>query len=210
MAEAVRFCLNYLIMKNLLAVLLFFSLSSFDSFKNTDKKPSKWIISETSSLIVNGSTNVNKFSCVILPSPKSDTVLVSNDKSNNIMLSGAIHISVSEFNCDNPIMTRELRKTLKEKEYPYLHIRFVSLKEISTINNQTKVIKGLIEIELAGKIKRFQISYLLNANKNQMILSGTQAINFSDFNLQPPKKMGKLIKAKDKLEVALYLKMELI
>lgn len=196
-------------MKTLLT-LLFFSLSSFNLFENTDKHTSKWVISENSSLIVNGSTNVNKFSCVILPSPKSDTVLASNDKSNNILLSGAIHIKVSKFDCSNPIMTRELRKTLKESEYPYLHIRFVSLKEIFTINNQTKVIKGIIEIELAGKAKCFQIEYQLNANKNLMILSGIQSINFSDFNLQPPKKMGKLIKAKDKLEVALYLKMELI
>ncbi len=196
-------------MKTLLSLVFLFSSLGLHLFERPDRD-SKWVISESSSLIVNGSTNVNKFSCVILPSPKSDTVLVSNDKSNNLLLSGAIHIKLSEFDCNNTLMTRELRKTLKVHDYPYLHIRFVSLREISTISNQKKVIKGMIEIELAGKAKLFRIEYQLKTNKNLMTLSGTQAINFSDFNLQPPKKMGKLIKAKDELKVVLYLKMELI
>jgi len=170
---------------------------------------SKWVIIENSSLIVNGLTNVNKFSCVILPNTHADTIIVAKNSSGTSMLKGAIHIKINKFDCSNSVMTRELKRTLKEIEFPYLHIRFLSLK-ITNNNTQTKIIKGEVEIELAGKAKCFQVEYQLSTPKNQMILSGKQSINFSDFNLQPPTKMGRLIKAKDKLQVALYLKMEQI
>jgi hypothetical protein len=170
---------------------------------------SKWVISKNSSLIVNGVTNVNKFSCLILPSAKTDTIMVTKGQLGALLLSGSINIKINEFDCSNSIMTRQLKKTLKANEFPYLHIRFLSLK-IFDKDLQTRAVKGQVEIELAGKSKSFPIEYQLSISKNKMILRGNQSINFSDFNLHPPTKMGKLIKVKDKLDVALYLNMELL
>lgn len=196
-------------MKTLLGFFLIFLSLNFKLEKQAKGEISKWLISENSSLIVNGVTNVNKFSCAILPKTKTDTVMVTKGQSGAILLSGTLNININDFDCNNAIMTRELKKTLRVKAFPYLHIKFLSLK-ITDNNLQTKIIKGEVEIELAGQTKCFQIEYQLKTLKNMMILSGNQFINFSDFNLQPPTKMGRLIKAKDKLEVALYLKMELI
>jgi hypothetical protein len=65
-------------------------------------------------------------------------------------------------------------------------------------------------ITITGTTKRFEVAYQLDKAKKSMTLTGNQTINFSDFNLQPPKKMGKLLKAKDALKIALCLKMESI
>ena len=198
-------------MKSIIIFLLGLSLTSFGLKDYRLTKRSKWLISENSSLIVNGSTNINKFTCAIFRYPKSDTLVVWADQANGILLSGAVHIEVKNFDCSNAIMTKELRKTLREDEFPFLHIRFLSLKEMPSLSGQkNRIIKGAVEIEIAGTTKRFEVAYQLNKEANNMTLTGNQAINFSDFNLQPPKKMGRLIKAKNELKVALCLKMELI
>ena len=96
------------------------------------------------------------------------------------------------------------RKTLKEDRFPFLQIRFVSLKETPMLSS----VKGLVEISIAGVTKRFEINYQLSIDKNAITLTGNHMINFSDFNLVPPKKIGKLIQAKDELAVLFTLKME--
>ncbi|RZL47779.1 MAG: YceI family protein, partial [Pedobacter sp.] len=138
-------------MKTILILLLAFTLTSLKIVDKTDFKnrSTKWLISENSSLIVNGSTNISKFSCTILRYPKTDTIQISLDKTNNILLSGTVNIEVKNFDCNNYMMTKELRKTLKENEFPYLHIKFISLKEITNITQKSNM-KGVVEIEIAG------------------------------------------------------------
>ncbi|TCC90182.1 YceI family protein [Pedobacter frigiditerrae] len=196
-------------MKTLLALLFFFLLTSFKT--NTSYyRASRWVISENSSLIVNGSTNINKFSCAILQYPKTDTVIVSQDKTNKIMLSGLLNIEVKNFDCNSMMMTKQLRKTLQDDKFPMLRIKFLSLKETPSLDQGKSYIKGNVEIVIAGVTKRFEICYQIKMKNNSLELIGHQPINFSDFNLIPPKKIGKLIQAKDQLIVAFLLKMELV
>lgn len=165
-------------------------------------------MSQKSTLVVNGHTNVNQFSCTISEYPKTDTVVVSLDRLNKISLSGVLNIDVKNFDCNNLLMTKQLRRTLKEDRFPTLQIRFVSLKETPMLNQNASTVKGLVEISIAGIAKRFEINYQLSIDKNTIILTGNQVINFSDFKLEPPKKIGKLIQAKDELAVVFFLKME--
>ena len=198
-------------MKWILIGLITLTLTSFTFInKSTSAQSSKWVITQNSSLTVNGSTNVNKFSCVILQYPKMDTVTISEDKTSSITLTGKLNIEVKNFDCSNYMMTRELRKTLNEKQFPYINIKFLSLKEVLGTKQKYSNIKGLVAIEIAGVEKRFEISYQFNIDKKKIMLMGSQAINFSDFSLLPPKKMGKLIMAKDQLVVVFYLKLEAV
>jgi hypothetical protein len=197
-------------MKSFIILLLALTLTSFSKVNKlvAINRSSKWVISENSSLIVNGSTNVNKFSCSIRQYPKTDTVLISQDQKSMVLLSGELNIEVKNFDCNNQIMTKQLRKTLKEDQFPTFQIRFLSLKETSFLKQKKDFVKGLVEIEIAGTTKRFEISYQLSKDKNTMLFTGRQLINFSDFRLVPPRKMGKLIQAKDQLVVVFFLKME--
>ena len=168
----------------------------------------KWVISENSNLCVNGSTNINKFSCEIPSYGKSDTLTIVKNKNNRdaISLSGDVGLNVRSFDCHNSMMTHDLRKTLKEGQFPILHITFLSLNKLPEFTSQAEKITGLVDIDIAGVRKQFEVNYLINEDSQKIIhLIGTRDINFSDFNLVPPRKLGGMIQTKDRLSVEFNL-----
>jgi hypothetical protein len=199
--------------KNILWIyLLFVPLTSFVLPAQLNRQPGakRWVINENSSLCVNGTTNINKFACEILAYGKTDTLTVS--KSNKeIGLSGSMGLDVKNFDCHNSIMTHDLRKTLKEPQYPMLHIRFLSLSKMPELSSRPELITGMVEIEIAGVSKRFEVNYQITRDDQKLIhLLGARDINFSDFNLIPPRKLGGMIRTNDKLSVDFRLNMKTI
>jgi len=170
----------------------------------------KWLISESSSLSVNGSTNVDKFSCDIPGCDQADTLMVwKNDK--GIMLTGSINPAILSFDCHKAMMTHDLRKTLKAKKYPRLHIKFLTLSGLPNLSGEPKAITGQVEIEIAGTSKLYTVNYRISEDTDKVIhLLGLQDVNFSDFKLIPPRKLGGIIKTKDLLAVAFNLKIKTI
>jgi len=72
-------------------------------------------------------------------------------------------------------------------------------------------ITGEIEIEIAGIKKLYLINYEISADSAEVIhLLGSRDVDFSDFNMVPPKKLGGIIKAKDLLCVEFELKMKVM
>jgi hypothetical protein len=199
--------------KNILWIYpLFLLLTSFVLPSNLPglSERKKWAISENSSLCVNGSTNINNFSCEILAYDRTDTLTVS--KSNKeIVLSGSIGINIQSFDCHNSMMTRDLRKTLKEKQFPMLRITFLSLNRLPDLTSQPQSITGMVDIEIASVRKHFDVKYQISVDDQKVIhLLGSRDINFSDFNLIPPRKLGGMIQTKDNLSVEFHLKMKTI
>jgi len=169
----------------------------------------KWVISENSSLCVNGSTNINKFACDIPAYDRTDTLTITKGKGDkDVILSGNIALKIQSFDCHNAIMTHDLRKTLKESQFPCLHITFLTLSEFPKLTPNPSPITGWVNIELAGTTKRFEINYQVSMDAQKVIhLLGSRDLTFSDFNLVPPRKLGGMIKTNDKLSVAFHLKM---
>jgi hypothetical protein len=177
----------------------------------TDKaETKKWLVSQNSTLSVNGSTNINTFACEIPSCDETDTLTLTklkNDKA--IILSGKIGLKIQSFDCHNGIMTRDLRSTLREKQFPLLNIHFLSLSELPQLNVKPQMITGLVKIELAGASKQFVINYQVSVDEQKIIhLLGNRDVNFSDFNLKPPRKLGGMIRTNDKLSVAFHLKIK--
>jgi len=173
----------------------------------TTSAQTKWLISENSSLSVNGSTNINKFSCDIPSCDQADTLTVWKAEK-GIRLTGCINPAILSFDCHKAMMTRDLRKTLKAKKYPRMHIRFLSLSELPPLSDKPVTIIGQVEIEIAGVKKLYAISYQISADSVKVIhLLGSRALNFSDFKLIPPRKLGGMIKTNDQLIVAFHLEM---
>ncbi|QKJ32961.1 YceI family protein [Mucilaginibacter mali] len=165
----------------------------------------RWLINKSSSLTINGSTNINKFACEIPGYGQTDTLILSRDRG-NITLSGSVVLKIRNFDCHNAIMTNDLRKTLKEPVMPTLRISFLSLSKMPALSAHPEVITGLVDIELAGVKKRFEITYQVSADSpNEFHLLGARNVTFSDFNLIPPRKLGGMIKTNDKLSVTFHL-----
>ncbi|MCC8424912.1 YceI family protein [Mucilaginibacter sp. UR6-11] len=170
----------------------------------------KWVISETSNLSVNGTTNINKFTCDIPNYGKTDTLtLIKGKNDKDLVLSGSVELKIQSFDCHNSMMTHDLRKTLKASTFPVLKINFLSLSKLPNLTMQPELITGLVDIEIAGVRKRFDVSYQISTDAQKGIhLVGTRDVNFSDFNLIPPRKLGGMIKTNDKLNVSFHLKIK--
>ncbi|MDP1844786.1 MAG: YceI family protein [Sediminibacterium sp.] len=193
-------------LKSLFQILLLITLTGFYPPENK----AVWIVMQGSSLTVNGSTNINTFQCDIANYNQPDTLtcLKNTPKGMVLAMSGKLNLSIEAFDCHNRMMTSDLRKTLKAKDFPILSVKFITLNGFPDFKNPTKI-TGLVDIGLAGVIKRFEINYLFSGDdKKQVYLKGDQRIHFSDFNLKPPSKLGGVIKAKDELLVEFKLNLK--
>jgi hypothetical protein len=118
-------------------------------------------------------------------------------------------MDVQSFDCQNPVMTQDLRKTLKTKVFPRLIIRFTNLNRHP--DNDPEPVKGALTIQLAGVTRRLDIVYrFIPGENNSFTLVGAKQVKFSDFNLVPPQKIGGMIQPKDELEVQFHLKVKVL
>ncbi|MDI9366096.1 MAG: YceI family protein [Flavobacterium sp.] len=171
------------------------------------KTTTKWVVQGGSSLKVDGSTNINKFTCHIINYNTPDTLTITRNKDISLpIMGGKISLNIAAFNCGNPIMTSDLRKTLKYKDFPKLIINFISLSKLPDPSTPNTDITGLVDIELAGVKKRILVNYSFTAfTKDNFRLTGKKDVNFSDFNLKPPRKLGGMIKTNERLDVEFEL-----
>ena len=179
-------------------------------FQSNNSNATKWVISTGCSLKVDGSTNVNNFSCAITNYSRPDTIFVTRIPNQPVKLNGNINLDVQNFDCHNPMMTADLRKTLKVKEYPKLIIRLISINKYPEPGKQD-VTKGIVMIELAGVSKRFEVDYkIIPTERTSINLVGSRNVNFSDFNITPPRKLGGMIRTNNELSVVFNLRMKVI
>ncbi|WP_026898173.1 YceI family protein [Daejeonella oryzae] len=195
--------------------VLILLLILFSGFSLENKKPAyltKWVVTKGCSLKVGGSTNINKFNCIIANYSKPDTLtFYSNNTSESLKITGSLKLDVQNFNCFNPVMTGDLRKTLKSKEFPKLTIRLLSLSRYPEFNNKLNTIKGVVTIELAGTTKRFEVDYRFVSDGIKSInLIARRQVKFSDFDIVPPRRIGGMIQTNNELDVEFNLNMKVI
>ena len=119
-----------------------------------------------------------------------------------------MNLDVNAFDCHNPIMTKDLRKTLKSDKFPNLVVKFINLSKYPYSSERETIVKGAVAISLAGVTKQFNVDYRsISVASNTLMLIGNKKINFSDFNIIPPRKLGGMIKTNDELSVEFVLKM---
>ena len=180
------------------------------NFQNNKSIVIKWVITNGCSLKVDGSTNVNNFSCAITNYSKPDTILVTKTPNQPVLLNGIIKLDIQNFDCHNSFMTADLRKTLKAKEYPKISIRLISINKYPEAGKQD-ITRGTVVIELAGVSKKFDVDYKVAPTEGAYInLIGSRKVNFSDFNITPPRKLGGMIKTNNELSVVFNLRMKVL
>jgi hypothetical protein len=168
----------------------------------------KWVIEKTSSLSIEGKSNVNNFKCDIIEYLKGDTILIYRNNSTEqkpIITKGGLTLNINRFDCHQNYVTADLKKTLKANENAYMKINILSLGYIkSNLHNQT--IKGNVEVQLAGVTRKIEIDYAVIRNQPGFLhLIGNKQLLFSDFNLTPPKKLAGLIKVEQEINVRFQL-----
>ncbi len=179
---------------------------------NTDYT-AKWLILPQCVVTVNGSTNLNKFACTVAGNTMNDTLTCVIKKINHgaVAMNGNMMLPVAGFDCVNTMMTKDLRKTLREKEYPGFYIYFVSMERYPLLTSAQEFVTGTAIIELAGVKKLLEVHFRVSMDSREIIqLAGTQSIYFSAFNLVAPRKLGGIIKTNDRLDVEFIISCRLI
>jgi hypothetical protein len=119
---------------------------------------------------------------------KKDSIFLNLNKKNSI----SAEIPMSNFDCRNKIMTKDLQATVKTKIYPS---SYVTLSEIKPCGKNYKCNLTFLITDKTLKYKDF----ILNITGNK--IQGTLNLNFSDIGLEPPVKMAGLIKVKDQITI---------
>ena len=186
-------------------ILLVIILILLSAYQSPGPDLHSWLIGHNSSLSVNGSSNVNSFTCDVREYMRTDTLWCMQDERNNRYVftsSSMLRLDIRKFDCHHKYITADFRKMLKADVYPTLIIRFLSLEPI----RHGTTVKGQVLVELAGKKKIMDVVYQCEQlASGQMHLTGTRTMRFPDFELEPPKKIGGLIRIRDDIDVQFNL-----
>ena len=168
-----------------------------------------WLVQASSSITVDGKTNINSFSCVVSSYGKIDTLQCDTEKNSydHYRINSTLEVPVVNFDCHHKIMTKDLQKTLKAKEFPML---LIDIRYLSKLPRQTvgSISTGDVMITIAGVNRRYNITFSGKNHQNQIELVGNKTILFSDFGLKPPSKLGGAIKVKNELDVEVKLHLQ--
>jgi hypothetical protein len=179
--------------------LLLIILICFSAF-HSGNIAGNWVIERNSTLAIDGSSNINKFTCDIREYVKTDTLRSTTDQARKkyFFSNSVLSVDIKRFDCHHKYITSDFRKMLKSDKYPNLVIRFISLDEF----HLDGIVKGLVEIELAGKKKRMEINYnYTQIGANQLRLKGVKLLKFSDFELEAPRKIAGMIRINEEIKV---------
>jgi hypothetical protein len=192
--------LSCLVMKLLLTLFgCYFFLLGNDG----EKRTVAWVIEPSSSLVINGASNVNQFKCGLSSYQYTDTLELSQRTATQIQFSAnKLLLPVVDFDCAHKLITSDFQETLQADKYPQIGISFLALNRAPSANALVSSYDGELQIELSGKVRVVNIHFdFWEKNYGQYNLTGKKTLRFSDFELEPPTKMMGLVKVSDELTI---------
>jgi len=176
---------------------------------NDSAKPllKRWVVDSNSSLNIEGRSNVSSFFCEVTKYLEADTLQYVNNEATRqfVFTNSNLTIDIYDFDCHQRIITSDLRKTLKADQNRFLKIHFISLDAFD-VRNHNQLVKGNVEILLAGKIKCTTIDFKINSTSTGLIqMNGSKNMLFSEFNVAPPRKLAGIIKIREEIKVNFQL-----
>lgn len=192
----------------LVFVFIAFLLAAFSHKSATPFLTHRFIVQPTSTLTIDGSTNVNTFRCGIDHYTGKDTLVLQEGSPlrKPIFLKGSVSLKASTVDCGMSVMTKDFNQTIKAKEYPHIIITFKSFERLPNYKQGEENFKGTMTISLGGTTKQFDVDCMIHPKSSGYFhLSGGRKFLFSDFNLHPPDKMMGLIKIQQELLVQFNL-----
>jgi hypothetical protein len=196
-------------MKSLL-IIFAIMLASLPSMAQT--LVHRLIVQPSSTVYVEGTTNINSYTCAISKYTGRDTLELHEGGRNvrPVFVKGAVEIDASCFDCGLALMTSDFQKTIKAKEHPTIVIDFISFERMPAYSSAPDRFKGILKISLGGITKVFEVNCAIDVNDAGLIhLVGSRDFVFADFNLTPPTRMLGAVKVNETLKVSFHLKLRL-
>ncbi|RUT69366.1 hypothetical protein D0817_16120 [Flavobacterium cupreum] len=140
---------------------------------------------------ITGLSTVGHYNCSNIFIIK-DTIFLNSNKKNIFNTA----IKMTNFDCHNKIMSKDLKGTVKAAEFPN------STVSITEIKQSGKNYKCSLSFFITDKTLKYKDFSLYTVNDK---IQGTLNLKFSDIGLEPPVKMAGLIKVKDDIVINFYL-----
>jgi len=163
------------------------------SFFLESAKPISFLIDPNTIIIdkleieILGSSTIGKYNCSNSLMYR-DTIYLNSNVKNSLKS----EISMNNFDCGNRIMEKDLRTTVKSTKFPKSTVTITNIKPFGSNY------KCSLNFKITDKILSYQNLILKN---NKESLEGSVAVTFSEIALEPPTKMGGIIKVKDEFVI---------
>lgn len=154
-----------------------------------------------STLIIAGSTNVNKFDCRFNNDLISKSITVSYVQ-REIRLKFSdfdLKFLTDGFDCGNRRMNSDFQDLLVAEHYPDI---VISVDKIELVSSE--YVKAFITVQIAGNENCYEFPVQTGNDR----FEGKFKINIRDFNIEPPKKALGLIEVDEMIEVQFNLKIK--
>ncbi|MEQ9298368.1 MAG: hypothetical protein RIF33_07390 [Cyclobacteriaceae bacterium] len=196
--------------------LLLFFLLAFTEFHTHAQHTASFtmVLNSSSQLEVRGNANITDFSCAFERHYASDTFDVYVELVDDIIYCSQVLIDfpVSLFDCGNPAMNKDFRKTLQHEEHPHISLSVdkIYFDGSGGGDNYVEAVAEL-SIYLAGQANTYSIPFDNITFSDQLIsFTGRQDVTFSSFDLIPPKALFGLVKVEDELDIFFDFDLSLI
>ena len=170
------------------------------------------IVQPSSTLYIEGTTNINGYECAIIKYTGNDTLVLHEGGRNirPVFVKGAVELDASSCDCGIPLMTADFRRAINSKEHPSIVIDFISFERMPVYANVPDKFTGILKISIGGVRKVFEVNCTINATPAGVIhLVGSRVFNFSDFNITPPTRMLGAVRVNQSLTVSFHLQLKL-
>ncbi len=203
----------------LLALAFWITQSSFIILgfnTNGDFTKLKYQIKTSSLLTVNGTTNVNSFSCISLEKFASNNLSYKIEPGTPFIHfeNTSLKIKIKQLDCGKKPINKDLHKTLQANKYPNIVIK---LNEISNLEcddlgecNSWVDFEANTDITIGCQTQSTRIPIQVKMlDENSFRIIGGSYLQLCDFEIEPPTALLGLIKVEDKIEIDFDLFVEL-
>ncbi len=166
----------------------------------------------SSKLTIHGKTNVNTFDCELRQQFDHEVLQVTSENTHfAIDFEGLVlKYGIGDFDCDNELMNKDFRSILKSDRHPFffLKINEIFIREETSVMEKLDV-RSFITISLAGveRTKMIEDAMVINHADQVITFSGSQDLQMTEFNIQPPTKFLGLVTVEDELKVSFEIRM---
>lgn len=177
------------------------------------------IIPDSSSLMINGSTNVNSFDCTFTGNIRNDSLLVELVPGDTATTLRGAHLKlrVRHFDCGRSKMNTDFYDLMKADETPHIYMDVARFWQAKRTRNADSLSSQAYHAEtvftLAGATNQYLVDIgtrqntANNSEETPTVIKGQHKLDITDFGLEPPSKFLGLVKVDKSVTISFKIVM---
>jgi hypothetical protein len=168
------------------------------------RKKIRYSIVRPSSLLLRGTTNVNKFTCTCEEQFGFQELEVEIGHERSKFQDARLSMATRKFNCRNGQMERDLQRALKSEAHPRILIDLVEARYPPEFLKNPDAgwfdVEARVSLTIAGTTKEKSLqAQATRLSETKFALKGARAIRMTEFGIEPPTAMFGLIQVDDQI-----------